>query len=156
MLWPGQNRATKKELYKSFTKMKAIAFLLAAAALLSGCATADRARSVVEGFADYRPYTTAGMFISPDPYTGTDYTAIGEYRAVVLPAMKMGENRTYKVETINSSELLKMTVEEARKKGANGVVDYRVNTTYSTTTKAVESYEVSALFILIHEVVTNE
>ena len=136
--------------------MKRYAILIAVIAILSGCASLDRARTVVSGFADYRPYTTAGMFISPDPYTGTDYTALGEYRAVVLPAMKMGENRTYKVETINAAELLKMTVEEARKKGANGVVDYRVTTTYSTTTKAVESYEVSALFIMIHEVEVAE
>lgn len=134
---------------------KTIVFL-AAAIFLSGCATLDRARTVVEGFADYRPYTTDGLFISPDPYNGTNYTSIGEYRAVVLPAMTMGENRTYRVETINSAELLKMTVAEARKKGANGIVDYRVTTTYSTTTKAVESYEVSALFILIHEVEGDE
>ena len=110
--------------------------------ILTGCSTLQRSRSVVEGFADYRPYTTAGMFISPDPYTGTDYTAIGEYRALVLPALTLAENRTYKVETISSSELLEMTVREARKKGANGIVDYRVVTTYSTTSKAVESYEV--------------
>ena len=131
--------------------MKRVLLLLV---LLSaaGCGTLNRPRSIVEGFADYRPYTTAGLFISPDPYTGTDYTAIGEYRALVLPALTMGENRTYKVETISSAELLEMTVKEARKKNANGIVDYRVVTTYSTTSKAVESYEVSALFILIHEV----
>lgn len=134
--------------------MKKCIFILLV--FLSGCASLNRPRSVVEGFADYRPYTTAGLFISPDPYNGTNYTAIGEYRAVVLPAMTMGENKTYKVETISSAELLKMTVEEARKKGANGIVDYRVTTTYSTTTKAVESYEVSALFILIHEVEGDE
>ena len=136
--------------------MRRIIAFLACAGVLSGCASLDRARSVVEGFADYRPYTTDGMFISPDPYNGTDYTSIGEYRAVVLPAMTMGENRTYRVETINSAELLKMTVEEARRKGANGVVDYKVMTTYSPATKAVESYEVSALFILIHNVEVDE
>jgi len=132
--------------------MRRAFFFVLSAAIVSGCATLDRARTVVEGFADYRPYTTAGLFISPDPYNGTNYTSIGEYRAVVLPAMMMGENRTYKVETINAAELLQMTVAEARKKGANGIVDYRVTTTYSPATKAVESYEVSALFILIHEI----
>ena len=136
--------------------MRRFFFLIVSVGIISGCATLNRERTVVEGFADYRPYTTAGMFISPDPYNGTDYTAIGEYRAVVLPAMTMGENRTYKVETINAAELLQMTVAEARRKGANGIVDYRVVTTYSPTTKSVESYEVSALFILIHDVKGDE
>lgn len=136
--------------------MKKFFFLFVTAAVFPGCAAMNRERSVWAEFADYRPYTTDGMFISPDPYTGTDYTSIGEYRAVVLPAMKMGENRSYRAETISSAELLKMTVDEARRKGANGIADYRVTTTYSTATKAVESYEVSALFILIHEVPINE
>ena len=68
----------------------------------------------------------------------------------------MGENRLYKAETITAAELLQMTVEEARKKGANGIVDYRVNITRSASGGVVESYDISALFILIHEVEIND
>ena len=117
---------------------------------VAGCASLERARTVTEGFADYRPYTTEGFFVSPDPYVGGNFTTIGEYRASVLPAWKMGENRTYKAETINAAELLQMTVAEAKKKGANGIADYRVTISRSAT-GVVASYDISALFILIHE-----
>lgn len=136
--------------------MKRLIIIVVCASAIAGCASLERARTVTGGFADYRPYTTAGFFISPDPYPGDDYTAIGEYRASVLPAWKMGENRLYKAETITAAELLQMTVEEARKKGANGIVDYRVNITRSASTWVVESYDISALFILIHEVEIND
>lgn len=136
--------------------MKRLIIIIVCAAAMTGCASLERARMVTGGFADYRPYTTAGFFISPDPYPGNDYTAIGEYRASVLPARKMGENRTYKAETISAAELLQMTVEEARRKGANGIVDYRVTVARSATTGVVESYDISALFILIHDVEIND
>lgn len=122
----------------------------------TSCASLERARTVADSFADFRPYTTEGFFVSPDPYVGGDFTAIGEYRASVLPAWKMGENRTYKAETISAAELLSMTVAEAKRKGANGIADYRVTVSRSSTTGTVVSYDISALFILIHEVGSHD
>lgn len=136
--------------------MRRLIAILLSALSLAGCASLNRARTVTEGFADYRPYTTAGFFISPDPYPGGEYTTIGEYRASVLPAWKMGENRIYQAEAISAAELLEMTVAEAKRKGANGIVDYRVTVSRSASTGVVESYDISALFILIKEVERND
>lgn len=117
---------------------------------VSSCGVLERARSVQTGFADFRPYTTAGFFISPDPYSGSDYTAIGEFAASIKPAWKMGSNRTMEVERISPAELLDITVAEAKKRGANGIVDY--HTTINYKDGIINSYDISAFFILIHEV----
>ena len=130
--------------------MKTCIILILAIALATSCSILQRSRTVLTGFADFRPYTTAGIFISPDPYSGSHYTAIGEFSASVLPAWTIGSNRSIEVEKISPAELLDITVSEAKKLGANGIVDY--HTTINYKEGAINSYDISAFFILIHEV----
>ncbi len=134
--------------------MKKHIIIIIALILASSCGTLERTRSVLTGFADFRPYTTAGIFISPDPYSGSEYTAIGEFAANIKPAIKMGANRIPEVERISPAELLDITVTEAKKRGANGIVDY--HTTMNYKDGYLESYDISAFFILIHEVKVND
>jgi len=129
--------------------MKRFIFFLVLVLFASGCGTMTRTRSVVVGFADYRPFTTAGMVVSPDPYTGADYTAIGEFHLEIRPAW-VADGANLKAETMTPSDILEIVVAEARKRGANGIVDYRVTPHYSSS-GLIDVYEVYALLILIHE-----
>ncbi len=130
-------------------------FLISVIILLaSSCGMLERSRSIMTGFADFRPYTTAGIFISPDPYSGNDYTAIGEFSASILPAWTIGSNRSIQAERISPAELLDITVSEAKKRGANGIVDYKTTINYKDG--AINSYDISAFFILIHEVKVDD
>ena len=128
--------------------MRRIALLTIYLLILSGCGMYRHERAIYTGFADFRPYTTAGFYISPDPYTGGEHTVIGTLSAHVYPGVDMA---TYTQESIPSAELLELTVAEAKKRGANGIVDYSVSEVFNSRTGSLDYYEISALLILIHE-----
>ena len=136
--------------------MKRFCLLALVLIIVTGCGSASRARAVLVGFADFRPYTTEGFFVSPDPYPGKDFTPIGELSLEVRPAWNYSQNGSLSAETIGAAELLNTAVQEARKRGANGLVDYRVAKRYVTSSKGltslVDAYEVTGLLILVHEV----
>lgn len=50
--------------------MKKIFTLAAAALIAASCGVATHPRVTETSFADYRPFTSAGFFLSPDSYTG--------------------------------------------------------------------------------------
>lgn len=135
--------------------MKRLIYAVILAFVVASCASAERARSVSVGFADYRPYTTAGMFISPDAYTGGSFTSIGELVLDIHPAWKFTADKGIVNEELSIDDILKRFVEEARKRGANGIVNFKTEVVRTAVQKTastpVESYRASALLILIHE-----
>lgn len=100
--------------------MKTIIFALLSIALFTGCAT--RERIVLPYYVDFSEYTKAGFYVSPDAYPGK-FEPIGMIEVVVYPGTKKIDGFT-KDEPITEDELLKMAVEKAKEKGADGLVDY--------------------------------
>lgn len=99
-------------------------------------------RSYSISFLDYRPYTSEGFFISPDPYTG-EFEALGELYLEVQPEQKEIDiknkdnydsivywgTQAYGFERINHAELLEMAVKRAVSVGANGIANIRITKT---------------------------
>ena len=59
---------------------------LLAALMLCSCSVMTHQRYVSTMFLDFRPYTEAGFFISPNPYTG-EFSPLGEINIVVQDVM---------------------------------------------------------------------
>lgn len=153
--------------------MKRIILLLTSAFILASCAV-TRGRFVSTYFLDFRPYSEAGFFISPNPYPG-DFVSIGELSITVEPAIlpsskvpasdKKFEDGIYGAppssgaytETIPASELLDMAVAQALKVGANGLANFKCQAIYSTevsrygSSKTLSHYEISGLCISIEK-----
>lgn len=154
--------------------MKKSVVIILSILILSSCAV-TRDRQVSMRFLDYRPYTEAGFFISPDPYPGM-FTSLGEFSITVKPAIlssskDAGRGRQQKdfedgvyakqtygivhMEEIPSEELLEMAVQKAKSVGANGIANFKCLTVYDThaTRNSVSSvlshYEISGLCISI-------
>jgi hypothetical protein len=90
-------------------------------------------------FLDFQPYTEAGFFISPNPYTG-QFSPVGEINIIVQPALQrpakqvkgsFGDSMYASTgapvvqEEILSEELLEMAVNEAKAQGANGISNFK-------------------------------
>lgn len=146
--------------------MKRFLILVAAVLLAASCSVLTHERFVDVYFLDYRPYTEAGFFISPDPYPGA-FDALGEIQIKVIPAVQprnskpvsdvkfkdgaYGGGGAVRVvrEVIDGSELLDMVYNEAVARGADGIADFHCRATY-TTFKGISTlsgYEINALAI---------
>jgi len=121
---------------------RAALFFLFIAAVACGPATHIE-RSVQVYFADYRPYSEAGFFISPDPYSAGQFESLGELYIKVTPGMhdKGGKEGLAKnddgiysrpsgssavIEDIAYNELLDLAVSEAIALGADGLADFKI------------------------------
>lgn len=145
--------------------MRKIILLAITAILLSGCAmTHPRMTRVL--FLDYRPYESAGFFISPNAYNG-EHAVLGELCIEIIPAVVPAKvtddlaDGIYKnakpkieLEEISSEEILEEAVSKALEMGADGLSNFSVqvrpsNVTYGKRTVLnSEIYEVRGLCIL--------
>ena len=147
---------------KQLRAMKRIMILTAAAMVLASCGTfVPQQRSVITAFLDYRPYTSQGFFLSPDPYTG-EHDALGELFIEVLPEKKEARidsegnpkgdldmvtytfEGAYGFERIYFDELLALGVEKAKEMGADGICNLKIRKTSAT---GFVCYEVTGLCI---------
>ena len=112
--------------------MKRVVLVLAVAAMFAGCAPKliPTERKVNTYLLDFRQYAGEGFFISPNPFNGT-FDPIGVITIEIYPATKIGQtsfNGMYVLqlvpEPISLSDALDMAVGEARKLGANALVDF--------------------------------
>ena len=135
---------------------------MAAALVLSGCAI-THGRLVSTSFLDFRPYTEAGFFLSPDPYPG-EFEALGEIIVTVVPSLlpKSGAGPQkfadgayssvgqYVSENIPGEELLDLVVKAALDRGADGIADFKCAAVYEYVTKdykVLDHYDISGLAI---------
>lgn len=120
--------------------MKKILLCIVAAFAVSACATyVPYQKATYTTFLDYRPYTTDGIYLSPDPYMDKCEN-LGEISIEVYPEQVKIENGLYGLydevayygkawygfERISYAELLQTAVERAKKVGANGVVSLKI------------------------------
>lgn len=108
--------------------MKKLTFILAAILSLSSCGvlqTRELQKNVL--FIDYRPYTEAGFYLSPNEYPGP-HTPVGELNLVIDPAVVRSDySSNWVVEkTLSADEILSMAVSEATKRGSNGISNLKI------------------------------
>lgn len=130
--------------------MKKYFLIIALALCATSCATfKPQQRSYTISFLDYRPYTSEGFFISPDPYTG-EFETLGELYLEIFPEQKEIDikhkdnydrvvywgTQAYGFERINHAELLEMAVKRALSVGANGIANIRITKETGTTINA--------------------
>ena len=115
-------------------------------------------------FLDFQPYTAAGFFISPNPYTG-QFSPVGEISITVQPALQrpakqikgeytdglyaQGNNGNVVPEEIMAEELLEMAVKEAKAKGANGISNFQCRRVTDANPLEPYHYEISGFAIKI-------
>lgn len=114
---------------------KILLFIIAAAMLVSCSGPKLTSRVVTSSLLDFRGYAEQGFLVSPYAYT-SEYDAIGEIEIYVLPAnvkkdieSQYTEGRTYTViaqEDISNQELADIAVEEAKKTGADALVNFDI------------------------------
>ena len=122
--------------------MRRILTLILAAIVVVSCGVATHTRVTETTFIDYRPYTSAGFFLSPDPYSGA-FDALGEVIVSVTPAIlpraqavrktattfsdgvynNASTTSAYVYEKVGAEDLLEDAVKVAKEMGANGLVD---------------------------------
>lgn len=129
---------------KQLRVMKRIMILTAAAMVLTSCGALfmpyePQQRMELASFLDFRPYTSAGFFISPDAYTG-EYEPIGQLYLIVMPEEKeISESKRskydephymngilYGYEFIPYADLLDKVVAKAMEMGADGIADFKL------------------------------
>lgn len=122
--------------------MKKIIILAVVSIMLCSCGITTRNRIVTPLFLDFRPYTSADFFLSPNPYTG-EFEPIGELNIRVEPAVKRYDpytdtkfndgiysaKPTVVQEDIPEADLLELAVAEALKMGANGISNLKIEIT---------------------------
>ena len=142
-------------------KNKIVLLLTIISVILTSCSV-GRETAAVSYFLDYRPYSEQGFFISQNPYPG-EYTPIGEMKVVIYPTIEkgkeiIGEDGIYgdnvyrtvlQYESFSDDRLLQIAVQEARKKGANGLCNLKWQLIYSENT--LVRYEISCLCISIKD-----
>ena len=121
--------------------------------------------SVKVYFADYRPYSDAGFFISPDPYSAGPFESLGELYIEVTTGTLKKEDKSVKnknddgiysrpeevdlgVGAINYNELLDLAVSEAKSLGADGLADFKITSPPSNILSG--TYTISGLCIKRH------
>lgn len=121
--------------------MKRLIWILTALISMSSCAVLTRETTKTTVFLDYRPYTEAGFFLSPNSYTG-EYQPIGDLYIIVDPAVIPNTNSNNSIDGIyaqqivpvkgtkmSSEELLEIAVKEAGLRGANGISNLSIEVT---------------------------
>lgn len=142
--------------------MKRLALLAMTVLLLASCSTM-RQRQTLISFLDYRPYTSADFFLSPDPCV-KDFESIGQLYIDIVPGTAKEETTDTKkftdsiyskggltstsYEVISSEELLEMAVKKALEMGANGIANLKISATRNELGQAIR-YEISGLCIRI-------
>ena len=111
---------------------KILLFIIAAAMLVSCGGPKLTSRVVTSSLLDFRGYAEQGFLVSPYVYT-SDYEAIGELNIYVRPAnVKVPDPQSdfnIKViiqEDISNQELADIAVEEAKKTGADALVNFDI------------------------------
>lgn len=152
--------------------MKRFLYLIAAALMFASCASMKPTNRITTTYlADYRPYSSADFFLSPDPYTG-DFEPIGEIRVEIQPALVRPTSTAAPKyydglylqptglveEQIPMSDLLEAAVKEALDLGANGIASLKITTQESavytsrgkimSTGKAVTKYVITGFCII--------
>ena len=115
---------------------KILLFFISVAMLVSCGGPKLTSRVVTSSLLDFRGYAEQGFLVSPYAYT-SDYEAIGELEVYVLPANVKNEikpfdfSNTVEVrivpEDITRQELADIAVEEAKKTGADALVNFRIS-----------------------------
>jgi hypothetical protein len=124
--------------------MKRIMILTAAAIVLTSCGALfmpyePQQRMELASFLDFRPYTSAGFFISPDAYTG-EFEPLGQLYIEIYPEeIEISESKRlkynephyvngilYAYEHIKFAEVLDKAVAQAMKMGADGIADLKI------------------------------
>jgi hypothetical protein len=124
--------------------MKRIMILTAAAIVLTSCGALfmpyePQQRMELASFLDFRPYTSAGFFISPDAYTG-EFEPLGQLYIEIYPEeIEISESKRlkynephyvngilYAYEHIKFAEILDKAVAQAMKMGADGIADLKI------------------------------
>ncbi|MBR5660642.1 MAG: hypothetical protein IKW99_03740 [Bacteroidales bacterium] len=108
-----------KSLFSSFL-LSAVTVIAIAAFSGCGAINPQYSQTVTTSFLDFRPYTEAGFFISPDPYPGT-YDPIGQFSIEIIPAKNASG-----VQMPSSKEILDIAYIEAQEKGANGISNFHM------------------------------
>lgn len=143
--------------------MKRLLIAAIIAATLTGCGVTAVEQTIV-GFTDFRPYTEAGFFLSPDPYAG-DFDPIGQLYVRMEPGAQLvddpkGQQRyddslygsmpktNGKVHWITTEEALKKAVEMAKETGANGISNLKIMRETDNTGRLLY-YEVTGFCIRI-------
>lgn len=123
-------------------------------AILTSCGVA-RPQGETVRFLDYRPYTEAGIFLSPYNYTGK-YEPIGQLDIHVYPK-EISDGIYTSFQEITAEELLDKAVKHSLGKGANGIANLSIKTIYITTTtrfgsySTLSHYEITGFLIRITE-----
>lgn len=148
--------------------MKRLLIFAVVAIVASSCSVLTHQRYVSTMFLDFQPYTEAGFFISPNPYTG-EFSPIGEISITIQPALMpktkvirgtgdytdglyaQKNNANVVQEDIPASELLDMAVREAKAKGANGISNFKCLVVYDTDPIEPRHYEISGFAISIKD-----
>lgn len=147
---------------KQLRVMKRIMILTAAAIVLTSCGALfmpyePQQRMELASFLDFRPYTSAGFFISPDAYTG-EFEPLGQLYIEIYPEeIEISESKRlkydephymngilYGYEYIKYAEILDKAVAQAMKMGADGIADLKIQ---KITIAERVRYEASGLCI---------
>ena len=145
---------------------KLIILLLALMPVITSCSALfttyqPQQRSTFVTFLDFRPYTSEGFFISPDPYNG-EFEPIGQIFLTMLPEEKLISEEVrkqydnvhyygtdmYGFEKIPYAELLNQAVVRAISMGANGIADLKIS---KASYNSHFIYEVTGLCIKINQ-----
>ena len=142
--------------------MKRIVLIIVTMLVLASCSV-TRQRQTFVSFLDYRPYTSADFFLSPDPCV-KDFDSIGQLYIDVIPGTATPTTSTAKnfndniyskggmmattYEVISSEELLEMAVSKALEMGANGIANLKITATRNELGQATR-YEISGLCIRV-------
>ena len=134
-------------------KMKVYRYLLLfLVVVFSSCSQLESLRTVTPIYIDFSSYLAEGFYLNPNPYVG-QCEILGELEIIVTPSIKEqyyvykyvrgedgrkryireivpsktpGSEKRLLEEEITRAELIEIAVAEAKKKGANGFVDYRI------------------------------
>ncbi len=135
--------------------MKNTLLILLVALLAGGCSPKiplPKERIVDTYVFDLRKYTQEGFFICSTPYAGT-FDPVAELTIQVVPAVNyektkyIGDPYIKITEIITADELLKTIVGEAKKLGADALVNLSIKPVYEPGTKDVNHYELSGFAI---------
>ena len=135
--------------------MKKAIIITIVAIVVASCGVIQLPKGETVSFLDYRPYTEAGIFISPYNYTGK-YEAIGQLDIIIYPDSISDGLSTTLIE-IPSKELLDRIVKHSIGKGANGIANLKISRIVNTTVtrfgsySSLSHYEISGFLIRIED-----
>lgn len=150
--------------------MKRIILFAVAVACIAGCSVMKPTPRIESAYLmDFRPYSSADFFLSPDPYNG-DFEPIGEIRIEISPALMKpvsgsqyedsvySQGKSVIPEVVPMKDLLEAIVSKALDLGANGIANLEIMTEqqnivtsrglFTVTTMPVTKYIVTGFCII--------